>query len=292
MANTKIIRDKIISIKNTQKITKTMEMIAISKMKKVKQKISISASYLYGIKKIISHTFDSTLKYQCNFLYERSKVNTVNIIILSSNRGLCGNLNYNVFKKAISLIQKYNKKDVKCNLYLMGMKSILFFKNYNYANIQQVINLDDNITYEMLYPVTKKIINSFNNNHCDKLFIIGNNNTLNKVKPYVLQLLPLASNFFTDIGYTKYNQWDYLYEPESMLAIDFILQRYVLFQIFQLILENIVCEQFCRMVIMKTATENSENIIQELQLLYNKIRQYSITQEIIEIISGSSTDIN
>lgn len=288
MANTKIIRDKIISIKNTQKITKTMEMIAISKMQKIKKKLSISVLYLKNVKKIIAHFFHSTLKNQHNFLYEKLQTKVINIIIISSNRGLCGNLNYNVFKKAVQLIEEYKKKNVICNAYLLGMKGISFFKNYNNINIKEFINVHDNITYDELYLFVKKIIKNFNINNFDKLYIIGNQFNPKQEMSYMFQLLPLQSKYFKDAEYTNYTTWDYLYEPDSKLSIDFTLQRYILFQIFQLILENMVCEQSARMKIMKTATDNSDNIIQELQLLYNKIRQYSITQEIIEIISGTT----
>ncbi|CAL4041861.1 ATP synthase gamma chain [Buchnera aphidicola (Takecallis arundicolens)] len=290
MANTKTIRNKILSIKNTQKITKTMEMVSISKMKKVTKKLLISAPYLEHLKKIISHFLQGKLSYKHYFLQKKMIAKKIAIIIISSSRGLCGNLNYNVFKKVNYFIKKNQDKNIICDLYIVGMKGILFFKNNRYVNIKKTINFTDNITYKMVSPLITELVQEYQKDNFDKLFIAGNKyNTKNEKTSYLSQLLPLKSIFFRDSGYTKYTTWDYLYEPNSILVLDYTFQKYILFQVLQLILENMVCEQSLRRLIMKTATDNSENIIQELQLLYNKIRQYSITQEIMEIISGASS---
>lgn len=290
MANTKTIRNKILSIQNTQKITKTMEMVAISKMKKVKKKLLTSAPYLEHLKKIISHFLQGQLSYKHCFVQKKMIVKKIAIIIISSNRGLCGNLNYNVFKKVNYFIKKNKDKNIICDLYVLGMKGILFFKNNYYVNIKKSINFTDHITYEMVSPLITELVEEYQKDNFDQLFIAGNQcNTQHEQTSYLLQLLPLQSIAFRDSGYTKYTTWDYLYEPNSILVLDYTLQKYILFQVFQLILENMVCEQSLRRLIMKTAADNSENIIQELQLLYNKIRQYSITQEIMEIISGASS---
>ncbi|QCI27020.1 ATP synthase F1 subunit gamma [Buchnera aphidicola] len=289
MANTKIIRNKILSIKNTQKITKTMEMVAISKMKKIKIKSLISLPYLNSLKKIISHFFDGQLQYQHIFLKKKPILKKVGIIILSSNRGLCGNLNNYIFNKVVSIIKKYHNKNIVCDLYIFGMKGFLFFNENYHTNIKKFINYNDNITYIKLISLVEKIITCYKRHDIDKLFIVGNKfNNKNESTSYIFQILPLKSEFFKDSEYTTYHYWDYLYEPDSKITLNFVLYRYILFQIFQCILENMICEQSSRMLIMKTATDNSENIIQELQLLYNKIRQYSITQEIMEIVSGAS----
>ncbi|WP_343128202.1 ATP synthase F1 subunit gamma [Buchnera aphidicola (Takecallis taiwana)] len=290
MANTKTIRNKISSIKNTQKITKTMEMVAISKMKKVKKKLLISSPYLENIKKIISHFFHGKLSYKHCFLHKENITKKIGIIIISSNRGLCGNLNYNVFKQVNNFIAIHKKKNISCNLYLLGSKAILFFNNSYYSNVKKTMYYNDDIKHDTLLPLINELIQEYQTDGFDQLFIAGNKfHTQNNKMSYILQLLPLQSILFMDKKYTKYTMWDYLYEPNSSIVLDYTLQKYILLQVFQVILENIVCEQYSRRLIMKTATDNSENIIQELQLLYNKIRQYSITQEIMEIVSGASS---
>lgn len=289
MANTKNIRHKIFSVNNTKKITKTMEMVAITKVKKIRKKLLICQPYLHNIKKIISHFFQGNMQYFSTLLKQSIKIHTIGIIIISSNRGLCGNLNNNIFKLVISIIKKYHKKNVNCHLYIFGLKGASFFKKNCNCNIKKIINFDENTKHTEIISLIKSLIRNYQNQQLNEIIIISNkyNNQLLQT-PHVYQLIPLQSKNFSDEQYTKYNSWDYIYEPNSTVTIDWILEQYLIFKVFQLSLENILCEQSARMLTMKTATDNSEKVITNLNILYNKIRQSSITQELIEIISGSS----
>ncbi|CAL4317514.1 ATP synthase F1 subunit gamma [Buchnera aphidicola] len=287
MANTKVIRNKILSITNTKKITKTMEMVAISKIKKIKSRLLVSQPYLFHIKTLISHFFNRKKKYSHILLKKEREIKNIGILVVTSNRGLCGNLNHNVYKKIFN-IMKTNHKDVVYHLYIFGLKGISFFKQKRNIYIKKMINTDDNIKYQQLIPFIKFIIQEYEENRIDKLLIVSNH-CQNQIlqNSHIIQLLPLKEEIFFDQKYTKYSRWDYIYESKEKIILDTVFQSYMIFQVFQLILENILSEHSARMITMKTASDNSENIIKELGLLYNKTRQFSITQELTEIISGS-----
>ncbi|WP_343182540.1 ATP synthase F1 subunit gamma [Buchnera aphidicola] len=290
MANTKLIRNKIVSIKNTNKITKTMEMVAIAKLKNSKKKLLHSLSYLNNIKNIVSNFCTSNIKYRNHLFIPRSIVKTVAIIIITTDRGLCGNLNNNIFKKVNLFLEKYIKKNVFCKLYIFGMKGHMYFKNKYKTCLKKNIFLNDQINPITLQPLIKKIITYYVNEKFDKLFIISNKYVSQvKQSPSFLQLLPIITKDSNNLNFLDSKKWDYIYEPDETITTNYVLKKYILFQCLQCILENIVCEHSARMLTMKTATDNSKKIMHDLKVLYNKVRQYSITQELIEIISGSST---
>lgn len=289
MSNIRLIKNKIESIISTKKITRTMEMIAISKMRKAKIKLLSSQPYLTSIKKIFFNIMQANSKHQHFIFKNRKIVKHVAIIVISSNKGLCGNLNNHIFHEVVKMVHDYNIKNIKCSLYIFGLKGFLFFRNKNVFCKKKYINFHEEIKHDELVDFVTNLLKKYKNTKIDKLFIL--NNFLYKKadkKINILQLLPVSTKYLSKQTHVYYKKWDYLYEPDSALVINILFKRYILFQIFQCILENITCEQYTRMIIMKNATENSTSVIQELNLIYNKTRQFNITQELIEIISGSS----
>ncbi|CAL4317544.1 ATP synthase gamma chain [Buchnera aphidicola (Pterocallis alni)] len=289
MSNIRLIKNKIESIMSTKKITRTMEMIAISKMRKAKSRLLSSQPYLTITKKIFFNIMQANSKYQHFIFKNRIIIKHVAIIVISSNKGLCGNLNNHIFHEVVNMVHDYNIKNIQCSLYIFGLKGFLFFRNKNLFCKKKYINLHEEIKHDELVDFVNNLLKKYKNTKIDKLFILNNllYTTADK-KINILQLLPISTQDLNNHTNLYYKKWDYLYEPDSVLVINILLKKYILFQIFQCILENITCEQSTRMIIMKNATENSTSVIQELNLIYNKTRQFNITQELIEIISGSS----
>lgn len=285
MSNIKNIRNKIISIENTKKITKVMEMIATSKMLKTKINMNNSSYYILAIKKVIKHLLSGNLEYKHNY-FNKKKKNNVGFIIISSDRGLCGSLNNLLFKKTLNKIQYFNKKNINVNISIIGLKGISFFKNLNYKIISQCDNLNIKPNLIHIIGVIKSMLNLYDNNKIEALYLSYNKfyNTM-KQKPKIIKLLPI--NICSDKKKKNKSKWDYIYEGDSKFLLNTLLVRYIESQIYNCVLENIVSEQSSRMIAMKSATENSNNLIMELKLLYNKIRQTNITKELSEIISGT-----
>jgi len=285
VASTKEIRNQISSVINTKKITKAMEMVAVSKMRKTELKMRSGRPYADTIRKVINHVVQGNLEYKHSYL-ENRKITRIGIIIISTDRGLCGSLNTNLFKQVLLKMQNFARLNVPCDLILFGLKSLSVFKLCTSNILAQVTNLGEypNIL-ELIDPV-KIILERYQSKKIDKIFI-AYNKFYNKMlqKPKIVQLLPLSN---TDVINPKSKNWDYLYEPESKLILDTLFNRYIESQIYQSILENIASEQAARMMAMKIATDNSSNRIKELQLIYNKVRQSNITQELTEIVSGAS----
>ncbi|WP_295163982.1 F0F1 ATP synthase subunit gamma [uncultured Buchnera sp.] len=286
MASKKEIKDQIISVTNTKKITKAMEMVAVSKMRKTEERMRLGRPYSEIIKKVIDHVLQGSLEYKHSYLEKRNN-KRVGIIIVSTDRGLCGSLNTNLFKQVLFKIQDFAKINIPCDLILFGLKSLSVFKLCGSSVLSSVTNLGENPDLSKLIGSIKIILEKYQNNQIDTLFIAYNkfHNKLSQY-PKISQLLPLYNE--NNILYNKKVKWDYLYEPESKLILDTLFDRYVESQIYQSILENIASEQAARMVAMKTATDNSGNRIKELQLIYNKVRQANITQELTEIVAGAS----
>ncbi|AYN24492.1 F0F1 ATP synthase subunit gamma [Buchnera aphidicola] len=286
MASKKEIKNQITSVINTKKITKAMEMVAVSKMRKTEERMHLGRPYSEIIKKVIHHVLQGSLEYKHSYLEKRNN-KRIGIIIVSTDRGLCGSLNTNLFKQVLFKIQDFAKTNVPADLILFGLKSLSVFKLYGSSVISSVTNLGENPDLSKLIGSIKIILEKYQNNQIDRLFIAYNkfHNKLSQY-PKISQLLPLCSK--ENVLYKKTIKWDYLYEPESKLILDTLFDRYIESQIYQSILENIASEQAARMVAMKTATDNSSNRIKELQLIYNKVRQANITQELTEIVSGAS----
>lgn len=286
MAGAKEIRTKIASIRNTQKITKAMEMVAASKMRKTQERMTASRPYSETIRKVISHIAKGSIGYKHPFLVQR-EVKKVGYLIVSTDRGLCGGLNINLFKKVLNELKTWKDKNVSVELGLIGAKSVAFFQSLGLNIKSQITGLGDTPEMENLVGSVNLMINAYRNGEIDAIYIVYNRfiNTMSQ-KPTVQQLLPLPQleNDSLESGTT----WDYLYEPSPQVLLENLLVRYVESQVYQAVVDNLASEQAARMVAMKAATDNAGNLITELQLVYNKARQASITNELNEIVAGAA----
>ncbi|MBN1378723.1 MAG: F0F1 ATP synthase subunit gamma [Gammaproteobacteria bacterium] len=284
MAAGKEIRNKIQSVKNTQKITKAMEMVAASKMRKAQDRMRASRPYTNKIHEIVGHMAYAHTEYKHPFLNARVK-KRVGYIVVSSDKGLCGGLNVNLFKLAVSDMKKNMDQNVGIDLALCGRKAVSFFKRIGGNVLANVNHLGDEPKLEELIGVLKVMIDAYNTDQIDRLYIVQNSfvNTMTQ-KPEIIQLLPVARGEDMSLNY----HWDYIYEPDSKGLIDATLQRYLESLLYQAVVENISCEMAARMVAMKSATDNATEVINRLQLAYNKERQASITQELSEIVAGAA----
>lgn len=285
MAVGKEIRTKIASIKNTQKITRAMEMVAASKMRKTKDRMQATRPYAKKIGQIIKHLAYANPEYKHPFLIER-EVKRIGIIVVSSDRGLCGGLNANLFRKVLGEMQQWQSNGVAVDVCTIGSKAAGFFAMINANLIGQVSKLGDTPHQSDIIGTIKIMLDAFSSGEIDQLFLISNDfvNTMTQ-KPVMQKLLPVAAEELSE-GAKK--RWDYLYEPNAKEVLDSLLIRYVESAVFQGLVENNACEQAARMVAMKSASDNAGNIIKELQLVYNKARQAAITQEISEIVAGAA----
>lgn len=286
MAGAKEIRTKIASIRNTQKITKAMEMVAASKMRKTQERMTASRPYSETIRKVISHIAKGSIGYKHPFLVQR-EVKKVGYLIVSTDRGLCGGLNINLFKQVLNELKTWKDKNVSVELGLIGAKSIAFFQSLGLEIKSQITGLGDTPEMEDLVGSVNLMINAYRNGEIDAIYIVYNRfiNTMSQ-KPIVQQLLPLPQleNDALQAGGT----WDYIYEPSPQVLLENLLVRYVESQVYQAVVDNLASEQAARMVAMKAATDNAGNLITELQLVYNKARQASITNELNEIVAGAA----
>lgn len=280
----KEIQNQITSVTNTKKITKAMEMVAISKMRKTEERMRLGRPYCEIITKVIRHILKGSVEYKHSYLENRD-AKKIGMIIISTDRGLCGSLNTNLFKQVLLKIREFMYINVPCDLILFGLKSLSVFKLYGSSILAQITNIGENPDLSKFIGSIQIILEKYQNYEIDKIFI-AYNKFHNKMLQYpiVTQLLPLSP----EKNILNKEKWDYLYEPESKLILDILFNRYIESQIYQSILENIASEQAARMVAMKTATDNSSSRIKELQLIYNKVRQANITQELNEIIAGAS----
>lgn len=286
MAGAKEIRTKIASVRNTQKITKAMEMVAASKMRKTQERMSASRPYSDAIRKVISHIAKGSIDYKHPFLTER-EVKKVGFIVVSTDRGLCGGLNINLFKTVLNELKTRKEKGVDSVLGLVGNKAVSFFQSMGVEVKAQVTGLGDAPAMEDLVGIVNGMINRYRDGEVDEVYIVFNRfvNTMSQ-KPTVQQLLPLPE--LEDDNLENKGSWDYIYEPNSKVLLDSLLVRYLESQVYQAIVDNLASEQAARMVAMKAATDNAGNLINELQLVYNKARQASITNELNEIVAGAA----
>ncbi|MDD2761310.1 MAG: F0F1 ATP synthase subunit gamma [Methylomonas sp.] len=285
MAVGKEIRTKIASIKNTQKITRAMEMVAASKMRKTKDRMQATRPYSKKISQIINHLSHANPEYKHPYMVER-EVKRVGIIVISSDRGLCGGLNANLFRTILNAMQKWSEQNIEIDVATIGGKASAFFSNINAHLIGQISKLGDTPHQMDIVGVIKVMLDAYENGTIDQLYVFNNEfvNTMTQ-KPEMTQLLPvMASGLEQDLS----GHWDYLYEPGAQVVLDHLLHRYVESIVYQGLVENNACEQAARMVAMKSASDNAGNIIKELQLVYNKARQAAITQEISEIVAGAA----
>ncbi len=286
MAGAKEIRNKIASVKNTQKITSAMQMVAASKMRRAQERMASSRPYAITMRKVIGHIALGHLEYKHPYLEERD-VKRVGYIIISTDRGLCGGLNINLFKSALNSMKEWKDQGVETSLALVGSKACSFFARYGGKVLAQASGLGDNPTVNDLIGSVKVMLQAYDNGEIDRLYLVYNNfvNTMVQ-QPKVDQLLPLPKA--KDEKMAK-RHWDYLYEPDPKHLLDQLLGRYIESQVYQGVVENLASEQSARMVAMKAATDNADTLINDLQLVYNKARQASITQELTEIVSGAAS---
>jgi len=285
MAVGKEVRTKIASIKNTQKITRAMEMVAASKMRKTKDRMQASRPYSKKIAKIIKHLAQANPEYKHPYLIARD-VKRVGVIVVSSDRGLCGGLNSNLFRKTLGNLVEWENAKVEVDVCTIGTKASGFFSNLKVNLVGQAIKLGDAPHLDDIIGVIKVMLDAYEEGKIDQLFIISNEfvNTMTQ-RPTVEQLLPIV---VCDLDENLNGHWDYIYEPDAKEVLDHLLNRFVESKVYQGLVENNACEQAARMVAMKSASDNAGNLIGELQLIYNKARQAAITQEISEIVAGAA----
>ncbi len=285
MAVGKEIRTKIGSIKNTQKITRAMEMVAASKMRKTKDRMLATRPYSKKIGQIIRHLAQANPEYKHTFLIER-EVKRVGIIVISSDRGLCGGLNSNLFRKTLSQIIQWEQTNIEVDICTIGAKAFGFFGGLKANLIGHVAKLGDTPHQHDIVGIIKLMLDAYLEGSIDELYVVSNEfvNTMTQ-KPTFEKLLPVVAH---ELEPRLNGHWDYIYEPDAKEVLDHLLTRYVESIVYQGLVENNACEQAARMVAMKSASDNAGNIISELQLIYNKARQASITQEISEIVAGAA----
>jgi len=285
MAVGKEIRTKIASIKNTQKITRAMEMVAASKMRKTKERMQATRPYSKKIGQIIKHLAHANPEYKHSFLVLRD-VKRVGIIIVSSDRGLCGGLNANLFRKILLQLTAWEKNGVEIDVCTIGTKASGFFSNLKTNLVGQVTKLGDTPHLNDIVGIIKIMLDAYAEGRIDELYVVNNEfvNTMTQ-RPIINKMLPVVAD---EIEESLKGHWDYIYEPDAKEVLDHLLTRYVESIVFQGLVENNACEQAARMVAMKSASDNAGNLIKELQLIYNKARQAAITQEISEIVGGAA----
>ena len=285
MSGSQEIRSQIASIQNTQKITKAMEMVAASKMKKAQDQMTMARPYADKILNVISHLAHAHPEYESDFLSNR-EVSKKGYIIVSSDRGLCGGLNNNLFKKVLDQVEIDKTNSIGSAFSLIGNKSTSFFQRVGGEVIAKTSQLGDKPKIEQVLGLIKSTIDRFLGNEIDELYIVYNRfvNTVSQ-EPVMQKILPISVMEKND-DYNFY--WDYLYEPDAKDVLESLFTRYLESLIYRAIVENLACEQASRMVAMKAASDNATDLISELQLIYNKNRQAAITQEISEIISGAA----
>lgn len=284
MSGAKEIKSKIGSVQNTQKITSAMEMVAASKMRKAQDAMAASRPYAENMRNVIGHIALGNLEYRHPYMEER-EVKRVGYIVVSTDRGLCGGLNINLFKKVLSEAAEYQKNGVEVDFGVVGSKATAFFNSLGSNITSQVSGLGDNPSVTDLIGSVKVMLTAYDNGEIDKLYVVYNKfvNTMTQ-QPTIDQLLPLPKSDDDNIKH----RWDYLYEPDAQTLLETLLVRYTESQVYQGVVENLACEQAARMVAMKAATDNAGDLIDNLQLVYNKARQASITQELSEIVAGAA----
>lgn len=284
MAVGKEIRTKINSIRSTQKITSAMEMVAASKMRKAQERMEVGKPYSRRMRDVVGHIANSAPEYQHAYMVERD-VRRVGFIVVSTDRGLCGGLNINLFKATVRAMKEWADRDVKIELCLIGAKAAAFFKAYG-GNVKAAVrDIGEDPSLADLIGSVKTMLDAYEAEEIDRLFLVSNEfvNTMTQL-PRVEQLLPLEADDSKEMKH----HWDYIYEPDAKELLERLLVRYIESQVYQSVVENGACEQAARMLAMKNATDNAGELIDDLQLVYNKARQAAITQELSEIVSGAA----
>ncbi len=286
MAVGKEIRTKIASIKNTQKITRAMEMVAASKMRKTQDRMRATRPYAEKIAQIIKHLAHAHPEYKHPFLVEKKQCKRIGLIVISSDRGLCGGLNSNLFRKTLIQMEQWGSEQIEVDVCTIGQKSAGYFRNISANMIGQVEKLGDTPHLEDIVGIIKIMLDGYAQGTIDEIHVVHNEfvNTMTQ-DPQIKQLVPVKVSEIED---KLKGNWDYIYEPDAVEVLDTLMVRYIESIVLQGVIENNACEQAARMVAMKSASDNAGTLIDELQLVYNKARQAAITQEISEIVAGAA----
>ena len=284
MAGAKEIKSKIGSINNTRKITSAMEKVAVSKMRRAQERVAHSRPYAEAMRKVIGNIANGTLEYRHPFLTERD-VKNVGYIVISTDRGLCGGLNSNEFKRVLQDMKTWTDKGATAQFAVIGNKATAFFKRFGGKVLAQQSGSGDTPRLADVIGSVRVMLNAYEQGKIDRLFVVYNKfvNTM-KQEPVIEQLLPLPKAELS----ARTHSWDYIYEPDPKVILDKLLDRYIESQVYQGVVENAASEQAARMVAMKAATDNAGSLMDELKLVYNKARQAAITQELSEIVSGAA----
>lgn len=289
MASLKEIRAKVASIKSTQKITRAMQMVAASKMRRAQERMQLGRPYADSMRRVVSHLVKASPDYKHPYLVPRA-VNRVGYIVVSSDRGLAGGLNINLFKKLMQHVKQQKSQSVETRFAVIGQKGVSFFKTFGGTVIAAETHYGDNPSFEQLSVPVQVMLDAYNRGEIDEIYLVYNKfvNAMTQ-NPSVQRLLPIAAEPLVDetMENREYS-WDYIYEPTTKELLDGLMGRYVESIVYQGVVENIASEQSARMVAMKAATDNAGNLINELQLVYNKLRQAAITREISEIVGGAA----
>jgi len=285
MPGTKEIRQKIASVKSTQKITKAMQMVATSKMRRAQERMRMARPYAEKIRSVIGNLAQANPDERNAFLQERPDVKHVGVIVISSDRGLCGSLNATTFKSALIAMKDWQSKGASISMSVIGAKATAFFRRLPNPVLTATSGVGDFPRVKDLYGTIKVMLDEYRAGKIDRVLLVYSSfiNTMSQ-KPEVLQLLPVEP--IEDAGLQEH--WDYIYEPEASELLDGLIRRYIESQVYRAVVENVASEMAARMVAMKAATDNAGKLIGELQLVYNKARQAAITKELAEIVGGAA----
>lgn len=289
MASLKEIRAKVASIKSTQKITRAMQMVAASKMRRAQERMQLGRPYADSMRRVVSHLVKASPDYKHPYLVPRA-VNRVGYIVVSSDRGLAGGLNINLFKRLMQHVKQQKSQSVETRFAVIGQKGVSFFKTFGGTVIAAETHYGDNPSFEQLSVPVQVMLDAYNRGEIDEIYMVYNEfvNAMTQ-NPSVQRLVPIAAEALVDETMAnREHSWDYIYEPTTKELLDGLMGRYVESIVYQGVVENIASEQSARMVAMKAATDNAGNLINELQLVYNKLRQAAITREISEIVGGAA----
>ena len=285
MAGGREIKTKIKSVQNTRKVTRALEMVSASKIRKAQDRMKASRPYARAMKQVIGHLAQANSEFQHPYLVERREIRRVGYVIVSSDRGLAGGLNNNLFRKLLGEIRNWQQQGAEVDVVTIGQKASVFFRRIKVGMLATVTHLGDTPQVEQLVGVVKVMLDAYESGKVDRVYLVYNDfvNTMTQRAAFD-QLLPLPAS---DTQITHHD-WDYLYEPDAQTVLEHVLTRYIESLVYQAVMENVASEHAARMVAMKAASDNATKMIDSLNLIYNKARQAAITQEISEIVGGAA----
>lgn len=285
MAGGREVKTKIKSVENTRKVTRALEMVSASKIRKAQERMRASRPYARAMRQVIGHVAHANSDYAHPFMVERAEVKRVGYIVISSDRGLAGGLNNNLFRKLLGELRQWHDQDVEADMVTIGQKASVYFRRLKVNIVGSVTHIGDEPTLEALIGVIKVMLDGYTKGTLDRVYIVYNDFVNTMVQRAAFdQLLPLPPS---EESRDKHD-WDYIYEPDAATVLDHVINRYIESLVYQAVLENVASEHAARMVAMKSASDNANKLIDTLNLVYNKARQAAITQEISEIVGGAA----